>query len=72
MTKGEQSIMSFLNLENRTLRALLWCVLVLVPGGFFLAALLAAEAVRRRYVTVPRAAREAELTEASLPGIASH
>ena len=46
--------------ENRALRALLWLVIILVPGGMFLLALLAADSLHRRYRELPRVA-EADL-----------
>jgi hypothetical protein len=42
--------------ENRALRALLWLVIILVPGGMFLLALLAADSLQRRYRELPRLA----------------
>jgi hypothetical protein len=43
--------------ENPALRALLWLVIILVPGGLFLLALLAADSVHRRYRELPRVAK---------------
>lgn len=54
--------------ENRALRALLWLVIILVPGGLFLLALLAADSFQRRYREVPRVA-EADLADAPLSTI---
>lgn len=51
--------------ENRALRALLWLVIILVPGGMFLLALLAADSVHRRYRDLPRVAK-ADLADAPL------
>ncbi len=52
--------------ENRALRALLWLVIILVPGGLFLFALLAADAAARRFRESPTALPEADLREAPL------
>lgn len=51
--------------ENRALRALLWLVIILVPGGFFLLALLAADSLHRRHRELPRVA-DADVAEAPL------
>ena len=51
--------------ENRALRLLLWLVIILVPGGLFLFALLAADAATRRFRD-GRAAPEADLADAPL------
>jgi hypothetical protein len=56
--------------ENRALRALLWFVIVFVPGGFVLLAWLAADAVQRRYRD-RLGADGADLTNASLSGLGS-
>ena len=55
--------------ENRALRALLWFVIIFVPGGLMLLAFLAAGAVQRRYRTpvLPNG----ELVDASLPAVGS-
>jgi hypothetical protein len=45
-----------LNSEHRWVRALLWLVIVLVPGGLLLFALLAADAMHRRLKDGPVAA----------------
>jgi hypothetical protein len=42
--------------ENRALRALLWLVIILVPGGFLLLAVLAADSLQRRIRELPRVA----------------
>jgi hypothetical protein len=55
--------------ENRALRVLLWFVILLAPGGFLLLALLAAEAVHRRYRDDATANPEPELTNVSLSGV---
>lgn len=55
--------------DNRALRVLLWLVILLVPGGFLLLALLAAEAVHRRYRDDATANPESELTNVSLSGV---
>jgi len=60
----------FLKPESRALRALLWFVIVVVPGGFVLLALLAADAFQRR-ARQPIVASRAELTDVSLSGLAS-
>ena len=58
--------------ENRALRALLWLVIILVPGGLFLFALLAADAAARRFRESPAAALpEAELAETPLSSLGS-
>ena len=54
--------------EIRALRALLWLVILLLPGGLFLFALFAADAASRRYRVTQPAAREADLSE-SLSGL---
>jgi hypothetical protein len=53
--------------ENRALRALLWLVILLVPGGLFLFALLAADAAARRF-RESAVAPKAELATAPLSG----
>lgn len=53
-----------LNSEHRWIRALLWLVIVLVPGGLLLFALLAADAMHRRLKDGPVAAE----TDASESG----
>ena len=55
--------------NNRALRALLWFVVLIVPGGAILLALFAAEAMHRRYRAGVLAA-EPELSSASLSGAA--
>lgn len=55
--------------ENRALRALLWFVIIFVPGGLLLLAFFAAEAAQRRYRDA--AVREPELVDASLSGLGS-
>lgn len=55
--------------DNRALRALLWFVILLVPGGFVLLALLAAEAVHRGYRDDATANPDPELTNVSLSGV---
>jgi len=61
--------------ENRALRALLWFVIIFVPGGMVLLAFLAADAVHRRYredtVCEDAVVPDAELAGASLSGISS-
>jgi hypothetical protein len=56
--------------ESRALKALLWFVIVFVPGGFVLLALLAADVFQRR-VRHPIVASEAELADVSLSGLPS-
>jgi len=51
--------------ENLALRLLLWLVIILVPGGLFLFALLAADAAARRFRD-GRATTDAELATAPL------
>jgi hypothetical protein len=53
--------------ENWALRALLWLVILLLPGGLFVFALLAANAAARRY-RAAQPAPDAELSE-SLSGL---
>ena len=60
----------FLKPESRALRALLWLVIVFVPGGFVLLALVAADAFQRRS-RQPILASESELTDVSLSGLPS-
>jgi hypothetical protein len=55
-----QKVVMLFKPENRALRALLWLAIILVPGGLFLLALLAADSVQRRYRELPRVA-EADL-----------
>lgn len=61
--------------ENRALRALLWFVIIFVPGGMVLLAFLAADAVHRRYredtVCEDAVVPDADLANASLSGISS-
>jgi hypothetical protein len=57
---GAQKVLMLFKPENRALRALLWLVIILVPGGMFLLALLAADSLHRRYRELPRVA-EADL-----------
>jgi hypothetical protein len=61
--------------ENRALRALLWFVIIFVPGGMVLLAYLAADAVHRRYradtVCEDGLGPDADLANASLSGISS-
>ena len=54
--------------ENRALRALLWLVILLLPGGLLIFALFAADAAARRYRVTQPAAPEADLGE-SLSGL---
>jgi cytochrome c-type biogenesis protein CcmH/NrfF len=56
--------------ENRALRALLWLVIILVPGGLLLLGLLAADTLHRRYREGPRLA-ETDLAEGPLSGLNS-
>lgn len=55
---------------NRALRVLLWFVILFVPGGFILLALMAAETVHRRY-REDVVASDGDLTNASLSGASS-
>jgi hypothetical protein len=61
--------------ENKALRALLWLVIILVPGGLLLLAFLTADAVHRRYrEDTPRldsAVPDQDLANVSLSGIGS-
>jgi hypothetical protein len=56
--------------ENPALRALLWLVIILVPGGLLLLGLLAADTLHRRYREAPRLS-EADLAEAPLSSLNS-
>lgn len=56
--------------ESRALKALLWFIIVVVPGGFLLLALLAADVLQRR-VRQPVVASNPELAEVSLSGLRS-
>ena len=51
--------------DNRALRALLWFVILIVPGGVILLALFAAESMHRRYRAGVVAA-DPELNDAAL------
>jgi hypothetical protein len=51
-----QKVLMLFKPENRALRALLWLVIIVVPGGLFLLALLAADSFQRRYRDLPRVA----------------
>jgi len=62
---GAQKVIMLFKPENRALRALLWLVIIVVPGGLFLLALLAADSFQRRYREPPRVA-DADLTDAPL------
>ena len=64
---GAEYIHMLLKPENRALRALLWFVIIFVPGGLLLLAFFAADAVHRRYRVA--AAPDANLTDASLSGL---
>jgi hypothetical protein len=66
---GAQKVVMLFKPENRALRALLWLVIILVPGGMFLLALLAADSLHRRYRELPRVA-EADL-DAPLSGLSN-
>jgi hypothetical protein len=65
-----QKVFMLFKPENRALRALLWLVIILVPGGFLLLGLLAAESLHRRYREAPRLA-ESDLTDAPLSSLGS-
>jgi hypothetical protein len=56
--------------ESRALKALLWFIIVFVPGGFVLLALLAADVFQRR-VRNPIVVSDAELADVSLSGLPS-
>jgi hypothetical protein len=60
----------FLKPENRALRALLWLVIVLLPGGLFLLALLAADSLHRRHREAPRLS-ESDVAEGPLSSLTS-
>jgi hypothetical protein len=59
---GAQKARMFLRPENRALRALLWFVIIFVPGGMLLLGVLAADTLQRRYREAPRVA-EADLVD---------
>lgn len=65
-----QRVLMFFKPENRALRALLWLVIILVPGGMLLLALLAADSFQRRYREVSRVA-EADLADAPLSSLSN-
>jgi hypothetical protein len=65
-----QKVFMLFKPENRALRALLWLVIILVPGGLFLLALLAADSLQRRYRELPRVA-DADLADAPLSSLNS-
>jgi hypothetical protein len=54
--------------ENRALRALLWLVIIFVPGGLLLLGVLAADSLHRRHRESPRVAG-AGLADAPLSSI---
>jgi len=56
--------------ENRALRALLWLVIALLPGGLFILALLAADTAARRYRVVP-STPDPDLSGGPLSGLGS-
>ena len=66
---GAQKVFMLFKPENRALRALLWLVIILVPGGLFLFALLAADAAARRFRETPTALPEVDLREAPLSSL---
>ena len=63
----------FLRPENRALRALLWFVIIFVPGGMLLLGVLAADTLQRRYREAPRAVEAdlADLADAPLSSLGS-
>ena len=65
-----QKVIMLFKPENRALRALLWLVIILVPGGLFLLALLAADTFQRRYRDVSRVA-DADLADAPLSSLSN-
>ena len=65
-----EKVLMFFKPENRALRALLWLVIILVPGGMLLLALLAADSFQRRYREVSRVA-EADLADAPLSSLSN-
>jgi hypothetical protein len=69
MLDAQRSLM-FFKPENRALRALLWFVIIFVPGGLFLLALLAADVAQRRF-RERAAAPGADLVDTSLTGLGS-
>jgi hypothetical protein len=65
-----QKVCMLLKPENRALRALLWLVIILVPGGLLLLGLLAADTLHRRHRDAPRLS-EADLADAPLSSLNS-
>jgi len=65
-----QKVLMLFKPENRALRALLWLVIIVVPGGLFLLALLAADSFQRRYREVSRVT-EADLADAPLSSLSN-
>lgn len=61
----------FLRPENRALRALLWLVIILVPGGMLLLGVLAADTLQRRLREAPRVAEGADIVDAPLSSLSS-
>jgi cytochrome c-type biogenesis protein CcmH/NrfF len=60
---GAHKVGMLLKPESRALRALLWFIIIFVPGGLLLLGLIAADTVHRRYRDTPRLS-EADLSEA--------
>jgi hypothetical protein len=65
-----QDIFMLLRPENRALRALLWLVIALLPGGLFVLALFAADTAARRYRGAQRSP-DADLGQGPLSGLGS-
>jgi hypothetical protein len=65
---GAQKARMLLRPENRALRALLWFVIIFVPGGLLLLGVLAADTLQRRYREAPRVS-EVDLADAPLSSL---
>ncbi len=68
MFDAQEVYMMLFKPENRALRALLWVVIIFVPGGMLLLALLAADTLHRRHRESPRVAG-AGLADAPLASV---
>jgi hypothetical protein len=65
---GAQKVRMLLRPENRALRALLWLVIIFVPGGMLLLGVLAADTLQRRYREAPRVS-EVDLADGPLSSL---
>jgi hypothetical protein len=68
MFDAHQVYMMSFKPDNRALRALLWVVIIFVPGGFLLLGLLAADTLHRRHREAPRVAG-ADLADVPLSSV---